>query len=477
MKIFFIAPYLGKQKYQKDYDKIIELIESTGAEVISAEKSREYQDSFSEENIKKYGSKERIHYEFIKQGVLRADGLVVEASYDDLRVGHEMTLALLYKKPVLCLSQNLNYGKYIQHDYFTGRLYTQKNLKKVIFEFLKQVGGRIKAGRNLGYTVNRKKWGTTKTGVQKQIAVLGSVNIDMVTKVPMIPKVDEVVISEGLKLMPGGKATNAAIGISRLGEEVWMLGKTGNDFFGESLKEMFKREEIDSNFVDTDSFIPTGTVMVNVDSRGKNTVVVNEDANIKINRQTIKDFLKQIDENKIVIDCFYFTLEPLPEIVEFAIKEFNKRKITIFCDAAPTARPLNPKLYPLIDFLSGNEAEIGLMAGKRINDEVSAGVAAQILRTKGAKNVIVTLGEKGAVLLAEKSQKPDYFPGLKVKVMDETGAGDAFRAGFVVEYLESKDLRKAMLMGNRMGAYTVTRLGVYEALPTREELGFLKVYE
>jgi 2-dehydro-3-deoxygluconokinase len=73
------------------------------------------------------------------------------------------------------------------------------------------------------------------------------------------------------------------------------------------------------------------------------------------------------------------------------------------------------------------------------------------------------------------TDKPKFFPGLKVKVIDETGAGDAFRAGFVTEYLETKNLDRAMIMGNKVGAYTVTRLGVYEALPTREELGFLKV--
>lgn len=471
MRIFFIAPYLGKQKYQNDYNRIIEIVESTGAEVLGAEKTREYQEIFTPENLKKYGSRERIHYQFIRQGVINADGVVVEASFDDLRVGHEMTLALLYKKPVLCLSQNLDYGKYIEHEYFTGRLYSQKKIKEIVLTWLSSVSDRIKAGRSLGYRVDEKKWGTEKLAAPKQIVVLGSVNIDLVTKVPQIPKVDDVVISEGLKLVPGGKATNTAIGISRLGEKVWMIGKTGNDFFGESLKNVFKREEIDFSFVDTDSFIPTGTVMVNVDRKGKNTIIVNEDANIKINKQTIKDFLAKVDKGEIKIDCFYTTLEPLPEIVEFAIKEFSKRKIMVFCDAAPTARPLNVKLYPLIDFLSCNELEAKAMSSVRVVDQTDAETAAKKLREQGAKTVIVTLGEKGAVLLSDKGQ---YFPGLKVKVVDETGAGDAFRAGFVTEYLETKNLDRAMEMGNKVGAFTVTRLGVYEALPTREELGFLK---
>lgn len=471
MRIFFIAPYLGKQKYQKDYDRIIELIETTGAEVISPEKSREYQDSFTPENIKKFGGREKIHYQFIRSGVINADGLVVEASYDDLRVGHEMTLALLYKKPVLCLSRNQDYGKYIEHEYFTGKLYNDDNLGKTVLNFVKKIGEQIKAKRNLGFIVSGKKWGTDKPGNKKQIAVLGSVNFDLVTKVAKIPKAEEVVISEGLKLVPGGKATNAAIGISRLGDQVWMLGKAGNDFFGDSLKEVFKREGINTEFVDTDSFIPTGTVMVNVDNQGKNTIVVNEDANIKINRQTITDFLVKVDRGEIKVDCFYTTLEPQSEIVELAITEFNRRQIMIFCDAAPTARPLNPKLYSLINFLSCNEFEAEAMTGIKVTDEVSAKKAATALREQHAQTVIITLSDKGALLFTDQSK---FYPGLKVHVVDETGAGDAFRAGFVTEYLISHDLDRAMQMGNRVGAFTVTRLGTYDALPTREELGFLK---
>ncbi len=176
-----------------------------------------------------------------------------------------------------------------------------------------------------------------------------------------------------------------------------------------------------------------------------------------------------LPEKKIIIDCFYTTLEPLPEIVSYAISEFSQRKIPVFCDAAPTARPLNSNLYSKIDFLSCNEFEAETMTGIKVSDEKTAESAAHQLRSAGAKIVIVTLGKKGALLLSDKTK---YFPGLKVKTVDETGAGDAFRAGFITEYLETKNMDMAMLMGNKVGAFVVTRLGVYEALPTKEELGF-----
>lgn len=306
---------------------------------------------------------------------------------------------------------------------------------------------------------------------QKQIAVLGSINIDMVTKVQEIPKINEVVISEGLKMLPGGKAFNAAVGISRLKEKVWVLGRIGNDSFGENLKKIFKKEGVNSEFVDIDYFVPTGTVMVNVDKQGRNTIIVNEGANIRISQQTIKDFLKLIDEKKLVIDCFYTTLETMPEIVNYAIEEFYKRKIAVFCDAAPTARPLNSKLYSKIDIISCNEIEIEVMTGIKVSNIENAEKAAYRLRQKGANIIVVTLGAKGALLLTDKTS---YFPGIKVKVIDETGAGDAFRAGFVTEYLTTKDLVKAMDMGNKVGAYTVTKLGVYDAMPTKLELDYFR---
>lgn len=122
MKIFFITPYPEKKDHQKEIDKVIEVIESTGAEVISAEKTRQYQSIFTEENIKKHGSRENVHYEFIRQGVLRADALIVDVNPGDFQVGHETTLALLYKKPVLCLSQMVDHSRTITHEDFRASL-------------------------------------------------------------------------------------------------------------------------------------------------------------------------------------------------------------------------------------------------------------------------------------------------------------------------------------------------------------------
>ncbi len=475
MKIFFITPFEGKKHYQKDVDKIIEIIESTGAKVLSPEKTREYQDAFREENLKKFGSRESIHYEFIKQGVLNADAIIVEASHEDFRVGHETTLAVLHRKPVLCLSKNIDFGKYIRHEGFRGAQYNEKNIKGIVLNFLSEVSKNILSKRKANFKFSSTNWRTQKITPKKNIAALGSINIDMVTKVPIIPKENEVVISEGLKLITGGKATNAAIAMSRLQEKVYMIGKIGNDFFGEEAKTILKNEGINVDFVDEDVFIPTGTIMVNVDKKGENTIIVNEDANIRINKKTISDFLQQLDQNSIKVDLFYITLEPPAEVVEFAIKEFKKRNVTIFCDAAPEIKPLQEDLYEYVDFLSPNEYEATAMTGIKVKDVRTAKKASKYLRKKGANNIIITLGKLGAAFLEKGLNVPIHFPGKRVKVVDETAAGDAFRGAFVVKYLESGNLHESIEFANKAGAFAVTKLGAYDAMPTMEELEFLEI--
>ncbi|MDO8451605.1 MAG: PfkB family carbohydrate kinase, partial [bacterium] len=287
----------------------------------------------------------------------------------------------------------------------------------------------------------------------------------------------EVVISEGLKIIPGGKATNAAIGMARLGQSVYFIGKIGNDSFGQEIHSIFQQENLHTEFVDTDAFIPTGTVMVNVDAQGKNTIIVNEDANIRINRQSLVDMFGKIDSRELSIQCLYLTLEPLPDIVEFAIREASKRDIMVFCDAAPQARPLDRSLYPYIHFLTANEFEVSSMTKTHVVDVESAKSAALFLRKQGARHIIVTLGALGAVSLPEGSVDAVYTPGRKVRVVDETAAGDAFRAAYVSEYLLHKDSVKAVAFANLVGAYAVTKLGSYSALPKREELAFLETFD
>lgn len=140
MTIFFTTPYKGRPRYQEFINEIIKLVESHGVSIVSPEKEEQYQQAFTKEKLAEYGDRNRAHYEFIRHGIAGADAVVFEASYEDFRVGHEATLSLMYGKPVLVLSQLIDYGQYIYHEKFIGKKYSdKKELKKIIGDFLAAV--------------------------------------------------------------------------------------------------------------------------------------------------------------------------------------------------------------------------------------------------------------------------------------------------------------------------------------------------
>lgn len=144
MKIFFTTPINGKQKYQKYINEVIRAIESCGASVVSPEKDDQYRKAFSDRNIKEFGNRNRVHYEFIRQGIASSDAVIFEASHEDFRVGHEVTLALMYGKSVLVLSQLQDYSKYITHERLVGKKYHDvKDIKRHVTHFVKLAGEQV----------------------------------------------------------------------------------------------------------------------------------------------------------------------------------------------------------------------------------------------------------------------------------------------------------------------------------------------
>ncbi|MFC1647111.1 methyltransferase domain-containing protein [Patescibacteria group bacterium] len=140
MKIFFTTPFEGKNKYQQYIDEIINILESLNIVVISPEKENIYKDAIKKEKVDRFGGKGKAHYEFIRQGIASSDAVIFEASYEDFRVGHEATLALMYDKPVLVLSQFQDYSKYIIHQRLIGKKYKNiEDLQKAVEKFVKTI--------------------------------------------------------------------------------------------------------------------------------------------------------------------------------------------------------------------------------------------------------------------------------------------------------------------------------------------------
>ena len=295
-----------------------------------------------------------------------------------------------------------------------------------------------------------------------KITVVGSMNMDLVVKSKEIPKIGETLLGEELVQIPGGKGANQGVAIGKLGKEVTFLGKLGNDSFARSLLESMKNAGVNTEHIEEEN-ISTGIAVINVDQKGNNNIVVIPGANGLVDRAYLKRHLLAFEEAEAVV----FQLEIPLEIVKEGLKiSKSLGKVTIL-NPAP-AMDLDDEIIEYIDILIPNEHELGRISGINITDDRSIVEASNLLLDKGIEKIIVTLGDRG-VLYIDKDIN-DFFDAYKVRVVDTTGAGDSFIGGFVSAYIEDKDIKRAIDMGQKTAALSIQRLGAQSSLPSKEEL-------
>jgi ribokinase len=305
------------------------------------------------------------------------------------------------------------------------------------------------------------------------ILVVGSLNTDLVVRTPRFPQPGETITGEDLQVIPGGKGSNQAVAAARHGTNVSMLGRVGRDNFGDFLLENLKSNQVDSHFVQLDDS-STGTAIIVVDSSGQNSIVLSAGANGKVHEQDVNAV--SFSDYKLLL----LQLEiPTPTVLS-AAQRAHENGLRVILNPAP-ARELPNELIALADFLIPNESELSLLTGLPVNDMNSAEQAAQALLGVGAKNVIVTLGSKGALIVTNK--QVTHIETYTVDVVDTTAAGDAFIGGFAAKLLESDSklsevqeqapaLQSAVHYGCACGALAVTKFGAQPSLPTKEEVEY-----
>jgi ribokinase len=291
------------------------------------------------------------------------------------------------------------------------------------------------------------------------ILVIGSLNADLVVRAPRFPKPGETISGEDLQIIPGGKGANQAVAAARQGVSVAMAGRVGTDSFGPFLLNSLKSDHVDTSNVIVDESA-TGTAIIVVDSNGQNSIVLSAGANGKVS-------VKDINALKVDAKILLLQLEIPLETVIHAAKWGRQKGMNVILNPAP-ARELPDELISSVDYLLPNETELNLLTGDPVKDIPSAEQAARALLARGVKNVIVTLGEKGA--LAVSWDQTSHVDTYKVNVVDTTAAGDAFIGGFASGLLHGQDLNKAVKYGNACGALAVTKFGAQPSLPTKEDV-------
>lgn len=295
----------------------------------------------------------------------------------------------------------------------------------------------------------------------KKVVVVGSINMDLVTRCKRAPKGGETLFGEEFSQVPGGKGANQAVAIGKLGTNVIMLGKIGKDSFGKDMLVSMEKNGVNIQHIE-EGEKATGIAKIIVEESGQNRILVVAGANSEVDKEYVDRHLAAIKESDIVVT----QLEIPIETVEYTLKKAKEfGKITIL-NPAP-ARELNDEIIKNSDFIIPNESELALITGMAVETEEEIKKAGKKLLDMGVKNLIITLGSKGSLHL--NGDKCEFHSAYKVKAIDTTAAGDSFIGG-VVRELNGDNISEAIEFGTMVSAIAVTKKGAQTSIPTIEEV-------
>jgi ribokinase len=299
-----------------------------------------------------------------------------------------------------------------------------------------------------------------------KIAVIGSLNMDLVAVAPRIPVAGETIIGSSFLTAPGGKGANQAYAAAKLGGETAMLGRVGADDFGRAMRKNLADVGCNATGV-RDVAGPSGVALIFVAESGANSIVVAPGANHKLMPNDIAGDAQLFDGCSVVL----LQLETPLETVTAAAHYAKQRGARVILDPAPApASALPEELLNTVDILTPNESEAAMLAGlpPRPLTADEAGDIARTLQAKGTPTVIVKLGEQGCLLADGTEQTLIRAP--KVKAVDTTAAGDVFNAALAVALSEGKNLKAACEFAVKAGSVSVTRMGAQSSAPSRAEI-------
>lgn len=294
------------------------------------------------------------------------------------------------------------------------------------------------------------------------ILVVGSSNMDLILRVPRFHHPGETMTAENLVTAFGGKGANQAVAAKRLGGKVLFLTRLGDDSFGNPYLRHLVREGLDRKYLLMDRNAPTGVALIELNRAGENRILVSPGANHSLSGEDLKKMRSRWNEVRVFLCQLEIPLQTVQKGLELA----KAHGVTTVLNPAP-ARILSSRMYSLVDYLVPNESEAEFLTGIRRRKKEDLVRMAERLLEKGVGQVIITLGSKGVLFHSRnETVRMKAFP---VKVLDTTGAGDAFLGGLAVGLAERKPLRELLRFASGAGSLATTRLGAQSSLPTRKE--------
>lgn len=299
---------------------------------------------------------------------------------------------------------------------------------------------------------------------RSRVTVVGSLNMDLVARAPRMPHPGETLAGRTFAQVAGGKGGNQAVAAARLGAQVSMLGCVGADGNGAQLRSGLEAEGIDCTAVETGQEA-TGVALIVVDDASQNAIVIVAGSNGELTPETVGRHEAVLVSADVVI-C---QLETPPDTVRAALAAARRLGKTVILNPAPATGPLPADWLPLIDYLIPNELEAATLTGLPVDSPDDAARAAAALQAAGARNVLVTLGERGVYAALDGAQARLY-DAPKVKAVDTTAAGDTFIGGFAAQLALGEGVDAAIRFAQRAAALSVTRAGAQPSIPTLAEV-------
>ena len=298
------------------------------------------------------------------------------------------------------------------------------------------------------------------------ISVLGIYVADLVFFGKKIPVEGETILGNNFVIGPGGKGSNQAVAAAKAGVKTYFISKIGDDQFGEMAIKIYDEAKVDYSNVIISKKYSTGAagIMVNEET-GANAINVFPGAAGAITNSDIDEAEEAIKNSKI----FLTQLEAPKDTVMYAIKKAKDLGAQTILNPAPAA-DIDKSIFPFIDYFTPNETEASFYVNHSVETHEDASKAAKTLLDMGIKNVIVTLGEKGAYFANTNESFSSPIANLSNPVVDTTGAGDAFNAGFAAALTENQGIREAIAFASATAGLSTTKIGTANSMPSRDEI-------
>ena len=303
----------------------------------------------------------------------------------------------------------------------------------------------------------------------KSITVLGIFVADLAFFSKKIPKIGETIIGDKYVIGPGGKGSNQAVAASKAGASVEFISKIGADRYGEMAKKLYQECNVGIKNIFISDKYSTGAAAILINKEtGDNAISVVPGAAGQLTKDDVNKAEGDIKKSSI----FLTQLESPIEIVIHALKIAKSHNVTTILNPAPAAK-LEKEIFPLIDYFTPNESEASFYVNEKITTIEDAKKYCKKILDLGVKNVIITLGEKGVYF--ENSNENHFIPAinLKNKVVDTSGAGDAFNGAFATALSEGTSIIESIKFANKYAGMSTTKIGTANSMPLREEINKL----